>query len=293
MHLSDAAPKVYLHYTQEELDRAYHQPAYAPNRDEVVAWYGARSAEVRAALPHRRGVPYGPGPDEVLDVFAPAGASRVPVHLHIHGGRWQVLSRDEESFIAPRFVEAGMACVIPDFSLMPRVRIPDMVGQLRGLVQWLHGNAADFGGDPERIHLSGHSSGAQLASVLLTTDWTKLGLPRDVLKSGLLMSGMYDMRPVVLSARSAYVKLSPEEVLEQSAILHVDRIVAPVSLVYGDRETPEFQRHPQAFAEVLKTAGKEARLTRLDDANHFEVLKQFDDPASALSREALRLMAQP
>ncbi len=293
-------PRVYLHYTQAELDRAYEQTAWANNRDEVVAWYTAESARARAALPVQRDLAYGPGPDERLDFFPAAaaggngGRGGVPmlasVHVHVHGGRWSVLTKDEESFIAPTFAAAGMACAIPDFTLIPRARLPGMVEQLRRCIAWLYRHAADHGGDPERIHLSGHSSGAHLAGVLLLTDWSQYGLPRDVIKSGLLVSGMYDLRPVMLSSRSSYVKLSPQEVLELSAILHPEKLRVPVTLVYGDRETPEFQRQPQAYAETLRAAGKPVKLMCLPGVNHFEILREFADPHSELAREALRLM---
>jgi len=293
--VSIAPAKVYLDYTQAELDRAYEQTAWVTNRDEIVAWWAAESAKVRAALPHHRGLAYGsepgPGPDEVLDFFpAKSGAGLAPIHVHIHGGRWSFFTRDEESFIAPTFVDAGFACVIPDFTLIPKARLPDMVAQLQRMIVWLHANAAGFGGDASRIHVSGHSSGAHLAGVLIHTDWTALGLPADVIKSALLVSGMYDLRPVMLSSRSSYVKLSEAEVAEQSVILRPEKLNVPLTLVYGDRETPEFQRHPQDYARALRAAGRPVMLICLPQRNHFEILQDLGDANSALAREALRLM---
>ncbi len=282
--------KVYLDYTQEELDRAYDQTAWVGNRAEYVAWYAAESAKARARLELRRGVAYGPGEDETLDIF-PAAVPGAPVHVHVHGGRWSVFTKEDMSFIAPTFVESGAACVVLDFSCIPKVRIPAMVEQVKRAIAWVHANAAGFGGDPERIHLSGHSSGAHLAGVALLTDWKKeFNLPRDSLKSGLLVSGMYDLRPVVLSARSSYVKLSGDEVDALSVILRPEALAAPVTLVFGDRETPEFRRQPKEYASVLAAAGKPARAIEIPGANHFGILQQFADPASVLSRTALGLM---
>ena len=96
----------------------------------------------------------------------------------------------------------GVTFVALGFGVIPDVRLPVMVEQIRRGIAWLYANIARFGGDPDRIHLSGHSSGGHLAAVLLTTDWPKFGLPADVLKSGLCISGMYDLHPVMLSARS-------------------------------------------------------------------------------------------
>jgi len=238
----DPAPKVYLDYTQAELDAAYDQRIWASNREEIVAWYGKESAKVRARLDHRRSVPYGKGEDETLDIFPAkpkAGSestSLAPVHVHVHGGRWTLFSKDEESFIAPTFVNAGAACVVIDFSNIPKARVPEMVDQVKRAIAWIYANAESFGGDPDRIHVSGHSSGSHLAGVALLTDWPKeFGLPADVVKSALLISGMYDMRPVILSARSSYVKLSGAEILDLSAILRPQDFGAPVTLVYGEK----------------------------------------------------------
>ncbi len=293
---AEAVRKVYLDYTQAELDAAYDQRVYAPNREEIVAWYGAEGARVRERLEMRRSVPYGAGEDETLDIFPAKSGSEstfgAPVHIHIHGGRWTLFTKDEESFLAPTFVSAGAACVVPDFSNIPKVRIPEMVSQVKSAIAWTYRNAASFGGDPERIHLSSHSSGSHLAGVALLTDWeNEFGLPGDVVKSALLVSGMYDMRPVMLSARSSYVKLTDEEVLALSAILQPERAHTPLTLVYGEKETPEFRRQPKAYAEVLAAAGKPVKVVEVPGVNHFEILRQLGEPGSEVARLALALMA--
>lgn len=288
---SDAA-RVYLDYTQAELDRAYDQRAWVADVDEINRAYADESAAVRADLKHFE-KHYGPGDDDTLDVF-PAGVTTYanaasPIHVHLHGGSWRFHGKHDVSFIAPVFVAAGAAFVAPNFSLIPKVRLPEMIAQLRRAIAWVYANAASFGGDANNIHLSGHSSGAHLAGVLLTTDWTALGLPADVIKSGLLVSGMYDLRPVMLSARSSYVKLTADEIGALSAILHIERINAPILLANGTAETPEFQRQPQAFAAALRAAGKRVESMVVDGANHFAILHGLADAETPLARAALAL----
>ena len=282
-------PKVYLDYTQAELDRAYDQRAWVGNADEILRGYSDESASIRAQMRHRRDVPYGAGDDERLDIYPPT-ATGAPIHVHIHGGSWRFRNKDDGALMAPRFVAAGAALVAPDFSLIPKARIPDMIGQLRRALAWVYANAESFGGDRDNIHLSGHSSGAHLAGVLLTTDWQAMGLPADLIKTGLLMSGMYDLRPVMLSARSDYVKLSAAEVLELSAILHLERINVPILLACGTAETPEFQRHPQTFAAALRATGKSVETLVVEEANHFQMLQEAGSPDSPLSSAAVALM---
>ena len=124
-----------------------------------------------------------------------------------------------------------------------------MVDQVRRAITWVHGNAASFGGDPRRIHLYGHSSGAHLAGVAMTTDWAgRFGLPADVIKTGLLCSGMYDLRPVRLSARSRYLRFTDEIEHEFSPQRHLELVHGVRSCwPYGTEETPEFQRQSTRF----------------------------------------------
>jgi len=284
---SDAA--VFLDYTQDELDRAYDQTVWAPNQDELIARYGTRSAATRQRLKYQAGVSYGPTADEVLDIF-PAVKTPAPIHVFVHGGAWRGGGKDLYSFPADTFVPAGATYVALNFANIPKVRMPGMADQIRRAVAWLHGNAATFGGDPARIYISGHSSGGHLAAVLLTTDWEALGLPDDVIKGGVCASGLYEMRPVMLSSRRNYITLSPEEEAALSPLRHLARIRCPIGVAHGTRESPEFQRQARAFVAALAEGGYRHEFAVLDDLNHFEVCDSLADAHSVLSQMALRQM---
>jgi arylformamidase len=295
----DVRGAVFLHYTQEELDRAYDQRAWAPNAEEVIARYGelSRAAKSRHPFTTER---YGPGEDEVLDIFPPvmaphAGASaasdgkpRAPVHVFIHGGAWRRLTKDESAFPAPAFVENGVVFSALNFSVIPKVRLPEMAEQCRRAIAWLYRNAWRFGGDAERIHVSGHSSGGHLAAVLLVTDWRRVGLPEAALRSGLCASGIYDLAPVLLSARSSYVKLDKVEEDALSPMRHLDRASCPIAVAYGDGETPEFKRQARDFAAALKAKVRHpSTLVEGKSMNHFEVGLTLGEADGLLGRIAL------
>lgn len=284
---ASADTPVFLHYSQAELDRNFDQRTWASNALEVRDRYAQRSAATRARRPHRAGLRYGPGEDETLDIF-PAEQANAPVQIFVHGGAWTRFTKDAFSFVAETFTTAGMHTVVLNFTNLPAVRLPDMVAMVQRGVEWVWRHAARFGGDPKRIYLSGHSSGAHLSVITLTTDWAARGVPRDVVKGASFLSGLYDMEPVMLSARNSYVHLSPEEAVALSPILLVDAIPCPLTLAYAEHDTDEFRRQNQAFAAKVEAAGRLRSLTQMPGLNHFEILEQLGMPESALSQAIVR-----
>jgi len=288
-------PSVWLDLDQQELDDAYDQAAYAPNRDQLVSRNAHNSDGVRARLgPPERHV-YGTSALEALDVYRTRRVD-APVNVFIHDGAWRRRPAKNYAFPAELFVHAGAHFVVPDFagvedldgSLMP------MADQVRRAVAWVHRNAWRFGGDPRRIYVSGHSSGAHLAGVILTTDWPKdFDLPADVVKGGLCCSGMFDLRPVRLSARNRYVTFTDEMEEVLSPQRHLDRLTAAVVVAYGTLETPEFQRQSRDFAAALTAAGKRATLLVGEGYNHFEIIETLASPYGLLGRAVLEQMALP
>jgi len=285
-------PPVWLGMDQKELDDAYDQAAYAPNRDQLSRRRAVNSDLVRARLGEPRRLAYGPTPIEKLDLFATAKPG-APTAVFIHGGAWRSNNARDSAYGAETFVRAGAHYAVLDFvdvtqtagDLMP------MVEQVRRAVAWTARNAASFGGDPSRVYVTAHSSGAHLGGCVLITDWEKdFGLPRDIVKGATLCSGMYDLEPVRRSARSRYVNFTDavEEVLSPQR--HLDRIACPVTLLCGTLETPEFQRQARDFAAALKAAGKPAKLIVAEGYNHFEIGETINNPYGPFGRAALDMM---
>ena len=165
-----------------------------------------------------------------------------------------------------------------------------MVEQVRRAVGHLYRNAGSFGGDSKRLHLISHSSGSHLAGCVVTSDWSKDGLPLDILKGATLSSGMYDLKPVRLSKRSKYVKFTDEMEQELSAMRHLDRLHTPLVLSHGTYETPEFQRQTRDFAAAVKAAGKPVELLVGEGYNHFEMLETLNNPYGLLGRAVFAQM---
>ena len=140
-------------------------------------------------------------------------------------------------------------------------------------------------------HCAGSPLGAHLAAVALTTDWqNQFGLPADVVKGGLLCSGMFDLEPVSLSERREYVRFDEQTVEALSPQRHLDRIVSPLIVAYGSLESPEFQRQSREFAAAALKHGKPVDLLRAENYNHFEIIETMASPYGLLGYHALRQM---
>ena len=285
-------PRVWLDLDQQDLDDAYDQSKYAPNLPQIVKRYATNSEQVRARLGAPKRLAYGPTPIEGLDLY-PTQKPNAPVHVFIHGGAWRSGLARDAAYQAETFVNAGAHYLAVDFNNVVETKgdLMPMADQVRRALAWVYKNAASFGGDQNRIYLSGHSSGGHLAGVVLTTDWQKdFSLPKDVIKGGLCCSGMFDLKPVRLSARSSYVKFTDEVEQSLSSQRHLEHLNCPVILGYGTLETPEFQRQSRDFAAAVKAAGKPVTLLVGEGYNHFEMPELLANPYGLLGRAALEQM---
>jgi arylformamidase len=289
-------PRVFLDYTQAELDAAYNQSAYQPNIQQLRDRWASNSERTRARVGAPLRLPYGPSPIEQLDIFRterPTARNGAPIFVFIHGGAWRASLAKTYAAPAEMFIRAGAHYVVPDFvwvqdadgSLFP------MADQVCRAIAWVYRNAASFGGDPDRLYLGGHSSGAHLAAVALTTDWpNEFGLPADLIKGGMCSSGMYDLAPVRLSHRNSYVKFTDEMVEALSPQRHIDRLRAPLLVAYGTYETPEFQRQARDFAAAARLAGKPVELLVGDNYSHMELPETLCNPYGLLGSAVLGQM---
>ena len=174
-----AMQPVFRDYDQKALDDAYDQAVYAPNRDQLLERRNRASEAARRRLGEPQRFAYGAGANEQLDVYPTRRGTHIQVF--VHGGAWRAGRAREYAAPAEMFAGAGVHYVALDFDNAPDCEgdLFVMADQVRRAIAWVYRNAALFGGDAERIYVSGTSSGAHLAGVAATTDWERFGMPAE------------------------------------------------------------------------------------------------------------------
>ncbi len=274
------------------LERMYNNRMRVPDHADYYARWAAESALVRRSLPCDLDVAYGTAPGETLDVF-PAARPGAPVVVFIHGGYWRGMDKSQHSFLVPSLRAQGAAVVVPNYALCPQVSIPQITLQMVHAVGWAWRNARRFGGDARRLVVIGHSAGGQLAAMMLACAWptAQAGLPRDVVKAALGISGLYDLQPLLHTpSLQEVLRLTPDQVAQASPA----RLPAPARGrligVVGADESGEYLRQNRLIQQAW---GRERVpvASVLAGLNHFSVLDGLAQPGTrlhALTRQLLR-----
>ncbi len=285
---------IYRDMDQTALDFQYNNRAHVSDPQRYLDWYKTQSEIARAGVSHVR-TTYGPSPAEQLEIFTPAGtqaADRRPVVVFVHGGAWQHLILASSSFAAEVVTARGAIYVALGFRRMPEAGSLDtMVRQVRRALAWLWRNVGSHGGDPHRLHLIGHSSGAHLSAMAACTEWGLFGLPNGVLRTAVFISGIYDLEPVRLSFRNDVLKLSVSDAIRNSPCCNLPAEGSPIVVACGELGHAEFKRQAKGFAQTWKERFGNSQLLELPSLNHYETIETFIDQKSTLSRTTFELFA--
>lgn len=284
---------VYRNYDQQALDAEYNLRPLWPDVPDVIAHRENESAAVRSRIPGRRNIAYGATPKETLDVFPPSnGRAGAPALIYIHGGYWQMSDKDDTTYIAPAFLDAGIAFITLNYTLAPDADIDVMVDECRRAVAWVHRNAAEIGVDPERLYIAGHSAGGHLTAMLLATDWAAVdpALPTIPLKGACALSGLYDLEPIRLTFLNEVLGLDPEGAARNSP-LYLDPLAdIPLILSVGELETDEFKRHQTEIFAAWSANGLAVEEIPAPGCHHYTIVEHFGGPDSELHKAMLSMI---
>jgi arylformamidase len=276
-------PTLYREFeTQAQIDAQYN-PSLALTADaNPVEHYLASARAARTHLQCILDVPFGPTVHETLDIF-PADTPNAPVFIFIHGGYWRAFSSKEFSGVALGPHARGITTVVVNYALCPQVNIDEITRQTRAAVAWTLRNITQYGGDPSRVGIGGHSAGAHLTAMCLQTPWAQeYGLPQDPLKAAVLVSGLFDLAPLRYSYLQPMIQLDEGVVRRNSPAFGVRHSSTKAWATWGGAETTEFARQSSVFHSAWLAAGNSGLLREQPGANHFSAIHGFEDANSPL-----------
>lgn len=284
---------VFKGYTAHQLEEQYNARAAVPDCEKIFGEWRLRSADYRRQSECELDVPYAPVDRGTLDLFLPQ-QDNAPVHMFIHGGYWRAMDKSDFSFLAKGIVDGGGMAAVVNYGLCPAVSIIEIVRQIRLACTWLWENCAGYGGNPDAIHVSGHSAGGHLTAMMAATDWPSLSpdLPSGLIKSGIAVSGLFDLRPMLYIPLNEDIKLNDESADRNSPIHLNPWTDIPFSIVVGGEESDEFRRQSYHFFEKWGERGAKVKYFELPNLNHFSIIDQMKTPGNLLTEIMLQHMGR-
>ena len=179
---------------------------------------------------------------------------------------------------APGVLERGFVYVPIDYGLAPNSSMREIVHHVRLALSWIYQNIEEFGGDPQKLLISGNSAGAHLAATALMPSWhSDYHLPEQVIKGAILVSGVYDLEATYHSSGEpqASLKLTLENARAYSPLHHLPKEGLPVIIAYGEDELPAFKHESRTYASALSSCGCRVQMIPVPNACHFSMINEL------------------
>jgi arylformamidase len=270
-----------------DIETQFNPRRAVPNVEAHAARTEQLSREARGRHKGIYDLRYGSGPLATLDVF-PAAHANAPVHVFFHGGYWRGRDKSDFSYLADALVPLGITTVVMNYDLCPQVELPAIVDEAEAGLKWVHAHAADWGADPARVSASGHSAGAHLIAAVLARHAGATTVPAGMPSAALLVSGVYELEPVLSISVNREIRLRPEQVAPLSPMRHPPCKPVRLAVAVGGAETQGFIGQSERFAATCAAQGADARFLNLEGRDHYTVMRHFESPEGELARLVAR-----
>lgn len=222
-----------------------------------------------------RDIAYGAGKSRLLDVYRPrdAGATARPIIVFMYGGRWTTGSRHQYRFVADSLTARGYVVVIPEYRLYPETVFPGFVEDAAYAVRWSHEHASDFGADPLRLYVMGHSAGAHIAAMLNFDEkyLRAAGGEPSWIRGFIGLAGPYDFLPITDPVLKNV--FGPDARYPQSQPINfVDGREPPALLLHGRDDRVAWPRNSAHLAARIREHGGQVKEEYYEDMDHTDIL---------------------
>jgi len=239
-----------------------------------VLFGGMNSLSGSKSLEQTRDITFDEANALQLDVYRPAQTQDATVVVFFYGGNWRNGERGDYRWVGEALAREGVVAIIPDYRKFPIVRLDGFMSDAASAVAWAKAHAVEYGGNPERLVVMGHSAGAHLGALLVTdARWleAKQMVPKDV--CGFVgLAGPYDFAPITNpDLREIFGERSAEQQRSQP-IRFVDGDEPPMLLLHGSADTTVYPRNTEHLGAALNKAGVTEKTVIYPGLTHVRML---------------------
>ena len=282
---------IYKNYDQEALNKQFNNSARVPEFEQIVQQWIAESEALRQQVRFHQDLQYGIHERNRLDIF-PSSEPDSPVHVFFHGGYWQSRDKEDFHFIANGFIKHKITMVSVTYPLAPQASMDDIIDSCRQAMAWLYRHVTEYTGDPNRIHISGHSAGGHIVAMLMATNWKEIAedLPGDLMKGGCAISGLFNLLPIQLSYVNYPIGMDEATAHRNSPVHLSPGSNAPLIVTVGEAESDEYRAQSQDLVDTWSQQGLSITHLPIPDANHFSILDHLATAEGVLNQAILEQM---
>ena len=265
------------------LEKGYNVRLLVDDFDGLIEKWSYWSEKFRGEVDSTLNCQYGSGEKDKLDIFR-CGEPNAPLFVFVHGGYWQRGDKSIYSFVAESFVNSGIDVALIGYQLCPGASMTNIVEKIREAIVWIWNNADDYLISKHRINVSGHSAGGHITGMMLATDWSMISndIPKDIIKTGVPISGLYQLDPIRETTIADALGLDDQESLALSPHFYMPVTEAPILVTLGGGETAEFFWQTENFIQRWKAFNAPLDYFAEPDVDHFGVVERLANSKSQI-----------
>lgn len=252
--------------SKEDLDKAYNNSLAVANSSEIVQSWLQSSISAKKRLSGDRDISYGDSKSQSFDFFS--AGNNAPVIVFLHGGFWQMRSKDDFTYISPPLVEAGFSVAMLGYRLAPHANMNEIIQDVRNGLQAIMAHMKEQNITSQKIWLVGWSAGAHLISMVQD---------EDCVLGGTAISGVYDLEPMRYCYINEKLQLDESTSLKNSPILLQQNSTKPLDVFVGGAELPQMQKQSIDFATYRKSTNAEGVFKNIPEKNHYTIMDELTD----------------
>ena len=259
----------------------YNPRCSVPDFDQYVAAGKAKSDAAYQRLTDIEEHRYGPSPLSTLDLRRTAQKDK-PVFVFVHGGYWRGRDKRDFGYLFTALEQIDVNVVILNYDLCPNVTVAQICQQVRRAMLWLHANAQSLGFSANDIYVAGHSAGAHLTAMVLAQPPGAFHIPDGLIKKAYLISGIYELSPVLHVSVNDEIKLAAHDIGDVSPIHFPPAKETLYDVVVGGAEPEGWIAQSVDFEKHLNQSGATSTFTLLADRHHYSIMQDLESPDGVL-----------